>query len=324
MFNFFTTKKWLLWSWGGSVLIFALLWYQVSLDVDINQWFGPFYNMIQKALTTPGSVTLSEYFAGLWEFAYLAGLLVGTSVIGIYFTSHFVFRWRTSMVEYYHSQFENARHIEGASQRVQEDTIKFARIMESLGITFIESVMLLVAFGPILWKQSMGIDILWFGSWEYGLVTGSIVWAVAGTVLLIAVSWILRLVGVEYDIQKKEASYRKVLVIAEDDGTVTPKTFAELYDDVKKIHYKSYFRYISFNLANRSFGQASVLIAYILLAPAIVAGALTLGTMNMIIRAFNKVESALQFLFKAWPTMVELASIYKRLREFEKQIKETK
>ena len=45
------------------------------------------------------------------------------------------------MVEWYHSVYDRARKIEGASQRVQEDTIKFSRIMESLGTSFIESIM---------------------------------------------------------------------------------------------------------------------------------------------------------------------------------------
>ena len=34
--------------------------------------------------------------------------------------------------------------IEGASQRVQEDTIKFSRIMEALGTSLIEAVMILL------------------------------------------------------------------------------------------------------------------------------------------------------------------------------------
>ena len=44
------------------------------------------------------------------------------------------------MVEWYHSVYDKARTIEGAAQRVQEDTIKFSRIMEGLGTSFIESI----------------------------------------------------------------------------------------------------------------------------------------------------------------------------------------
>ena len=55
-------------------------------------------------------------------------------------------------------------------------------------------------------------------------------------------------------------------------------------------------------------------------APAIVAGVVTLGVMQQIIRAFGRVEGSMQYLLKAWPTIIELASVYKRLREFESQI----
>ena len=47
---------------------------------------------------------------------------------------------------------------------------------------------------------------------------------------------------------------------------------------------------------------------------------MTLGVMQQIIRAFGRVEGSLQYLFRAWPTIIELASVYKRLREFENQI----
>ena len=44
-----------------------------------------------------------------------------------------------------------------------------------------------------------------FGDWQYGLITGAILWSVGGTAFLILLGWLLRLVGVEYDLQKKEA-----------------------------------------------------------------------------------------------------------------------
>ena len=53
MFKFFTKKKWQLWSWLGSFVILLSLWVQVKIDVKINEWFGVFYDMIQKALAKP-------------------------------------------------------------------------------------------------------------------------------------------------------------------------------------------------------------------------------------------------------------------------------
>ena len=146
-------------------------------------------------------------------------------------------------------------------------------------------------------------------------------WTLGGTAFLIGLGWILRLVGVEYDLQKKEAAYRKILVIAEDDDNVRPKTINELFDDVRSIHFLSYIRYLYFNIGRMAYLQANVLSAYVFLAPAIVAGVVTLGVMQQIIRAFGRVEGSMQYLLKAWPTIIELASVYKRLNEFEIKIK---
>ena len=155
MFRFFTTRKWLLWAWLGSAVILSSLWVQVKIDVKINEWFGVFYDMIQKALAEPNAITLQEYFASLLSFITLAGMYIALYVAISFFTAHFLFRWRTAMVEWYHSVYDKARKIEGASQRVQEDTIKFTRIMEGLGTSFIESITVLVQFVPILLGLSL-------------------------------------------------------------------------------------------------------------------------------------------------------------------------
>ena len=323
MFRFFNSKKWFLWAWLGSATILVSLWVQVEIDVKINEWFGTFYDMIQQALAEPNSITIEEYWAGLISFITLAGIYVAIYVVVSFFTAHFLFRWRTAMVEWYHSVYNHARKIEGAAQRVQEDTIKFGRIMQGLGTSLIESVMVIVQFLPILLGLSAGIPIFFFGEWEYGLVVGALIWSVGGTLFLIFLGLILRLVGVEYDSQKQEAAYRKMLVIAEDDETVRPKTIEELFDDVRKIHFLSYIRYLYFDIGRIAYLQANVLSAYVFLAPAIVAGIVTLGVMQQIIRAFGRVEGSMQYLLKSWPTIIELASVYKRLREFERKLNES-
>ena len=75
--------------------------------------------------------------------------------------------------------------------------------MEGLGTSLIEFIMVLVEFFPLVMGPSAGIPILWFGDWQYGLVSGAFLWAVGGTILMIILAWLLRLVGIEYDLQKK-------------------------------------------------------------------------------------------------------------------------
>lgn len=57
-----------------------------------------------------------------------------------------------------------------------------------------------------------------------------------------------------------------------------------------------------------------------MLLPSIVAGSLTLGLMTQITNVFDQVRGSFQYLINSWTTIVELMSIYKRLRSFESVI----
>jgi peptide/bleomycin uptake transporter len=59
---------------------------------------------------------------------------------------------------------------------------------------------------------------------------------------------------------------------------------------------------------------------YILLIPTLVAGKITLGIMQQILSAFAQVRHSFQYLVTSWRTIVELISIYQRLRGFEARI----
>jgi len=321
MFKFFTTKYWYPWSILGSFFILISTWYQVQLDVKINEWFGNFYDTLQKALTTPGSVTETEFISYLFTFARIAGLWIIIAIITGFFVSHWVFRWRTSMADYYHLYWKKARLTEGASQRVQEDTLKFARIMEGLGVGLLDSIMTLIAFLPILWGLSKQVTLLpWIGEVDHALVWVAIISALGGTFLLASVG--IKLPGIEYDIQKEEAGYRKELVLGEEDPIrAAPATIGQLYSRVRKIHFRSYFHYLYFNAVKWSYFQGMVIVPYLALAPTIVAGGITLGFVQQITRAFGRVEGSLQYLVKSWSTIVELISVWKRLREFETKLK---
>ena len=320
MFYFFLTRKWMLWSLLGGAFILFSTWYQVQLDVKINEWFGDFYDTLQKALAEPNSVSLDEFIGYLFTFLKVASLWIIIAVVTGFFVSHWLFRWRTSMVEYYHSMWPHARNIEGAAQRVQEDTIKFSRIMETLGVGLLDSIMTLFAFLPILYGLSKQVtELPWIGPVDHALIWVAILSALGGTALLAAVG--IKLPGIEYDLQKEEAAYRKELVLGEDNSAfMKPPTIAGLFDRVRMIHFKSYFHYLYFNICKWSYFQGMVIVPYIALAPTIVAGTVTLGVVQQIIRAFGRVEGSLQFLVKSWGTIIELISVWKRLREFERQI----
>ena len=89
MFKFFTTRKWFVWAYIGSAVILSSIWLQVQIDVKINEWFGEFYDMIQKALGTPNAITMSEYMGSLFAFAQFAALWIVLGLATSFLTSHF-------------------------------------------------------------------------------------------------------------------------------------------------------------------------------------------------------------------------------------------
>jgi len=309
--------RWSRWSVGVSFIILFAVWFQVQLDVMINVWFGSFFDLVQVALASPNSVTLDAFFAQLVTFLSIAMVFITVAVLNRFLVSHYIFRWRTAMNDYYTANWARLRRIEGASQRVQEDTMRFASIMENLGVAFVDSVMTLVAFLPILWVLSEHVkEVPFFGAVPQALVIVAVVWAVFGTGLLALVG--IRLPGLEFRNQRVEAAFRKELVIGEDDPTrAQPETVAELFANVRRNYFRLYLNYLYFNIGRFGYLQAGVLLPYVALAPTIVAAGFTLGVMQQILRAFDRVQSSFQFLVNSWTTIVDLISIYKRLHAFE-------
>lgn len=308
---------WQRWSILGTGLILFTTYFQVQVSVAINAWYGPFYDLVQAALSKSRPVTLAEFYGGIVEFTGIAMVAVIVGVLTRFFVSHYVFRWRTAMNDFYMSHWPKVRHIEGASQRVQDDTMRFAQITEGLGVNFVESIMTLIAFLPVLVALSGPVsEVPILGSIPHPLVTIAVLWSVLGTGFLALVG--IKLPGLQFRNQRVEAAYRKELVYGEDDETrAQPQTVKELFSWVRHNYFRLYFHYAYFNVARISYLQIDNIFPYIVLAPTIVLGKITLGVMNQILNAFEQVRSSFQYLVNSWTTIVELLSVYKRLRAFE-------
>jgi peptide/bleomycin uptake transporter len=316
----YAPHPWAPWSILGSALILFATYFQVQVSVAINSWFGPFYDMVQAALAKSRPVSLTEFYTQLSTFASIALIAVVVAVMTRFLVSHYIFRWRTAMNEFYVSHWPRLRIIEGASQRVQEDTMRFATTMESLAVELISAIMTLMAFLPVLAKLSSSIgELPLVGSIPYPLVFAAVIWSVLGTGLLALIG--IRLPGIEFFNQRVEAAYRKELVLGEDDpARADPPTLNALFANIRQNYFRLYLNFMYFNIGRIVYLQIDAVFAYILLGPTIVAGSITLGTMNQIIRAFGQVRTSFQYLISSWSTIVELISIYNRLRGFEAMI----
>ena len=312
--SFFLNKKWLLWSWGGVSLLVLSLLIQVTITVKINQWYKGFYDILQK----PMESSLAIFWDKIFEFVYLALPYVILATFTAYFTRLYAFRWREAITFDYMPIWTSGRvKVEGSAQRLQEDTMRFAKIVESLGLQVVRAVMTLIAFTPILWSLSDKVDIVFLKD-----IPGSLVWVAFLTSLgSLLISWLVgwKLPGLEYNNQKIEAKFRKELVYGEDDRDTyaKPDTILQLFSGIKFNYHRLFLHYGYFDIWVNLYDQFMVIVPYLVMAPGLFTGAITLGFVIQVSNAFQRVHGSFSLFTHNWTTITELRSIHKRLAEFE-------
>src|SRR5215468_4993834 len=68
----FAPHPWATWSILGSALILFTSYFQVQVSVAINSWYGPFYDLVQAALSKSAPVTVEQFYSELATFAGIA------------------------------------------------------------------------------------------------------------------------------------------------------------------------------------------------------------------------------------------------------------
>lgn len=317
--SFFWNKKWALWAYGGGAFLLSSLYAQVYMTVLINSWYKGFYDLLQVA----PSRDIAEFWSAIIVFFSIALPYVVLATITGYFTRLYALAWREAITFDYIPRWRNVREeIEGASQRIQEDTHRFARIVETLGLQIVRAVMTLIAFIPILATLSKHVGLELLQGVPYSLVLVAFLVSIGG----MAISWFVgcKLPGLEYNNQKMEARFRKELVYGEDDKAryASEETLANLFTGVRFNYRRLYLHYGYFDVWMYLYDQVMVIVPYVVMAPGLFSGAITLGLMVQVSNAFQKVHGSFSLFIHNWTTITELRSIWKRLHEFEANLKQ--
>jgi peptide/bleomycin uptake transporter len=330
---FFQNQRWASWAYGVGALILALTYWQVQMSVVVNGWYGRFYDMLQN----PAGRDVKDFWDGIFGLQFDTGYFLGFIpvptpmgflaiaipyvIIGTatnFLVRHYGFRWRQAITEDYIPRWRNVEHeIEGASQRIQEDANRFARIVESLGIQIFRAIMTLIAFIPILWTMSSQVDLPVIRDIPGALVWVALLVTVGGMVISWFVGWFLP--GLEYNNQKVEAAFRKELVLGEDDKVnhAKPENLFDLFTGLRTNYFRLYAHYGYFDLWSILYSQVTMLTPLIMMGPGMMAGAVTFGTFQQVSNAYGRVDASFSIILDNWTTLTELRSIWKRLHEFE-------
>lgn len=318
---FFGKRRWIPYAYGGAAVLLACMYGQIQIAVMLNKWHKRFYDLFEDVSLH----SLSDFYGALIEYLIICGLSILISVAASAITRVYTFWWREALTFYYIPLWRMVPvSIEGASQRIQEDVYRAARVIESLGWAIASTLMTLVAFIPILWHLSADVRLPVLIN-----IPGSLVWisfmASAGGFLI---SWMVgsKLPVVEYDAQKVEAVFRKVLVYGENHKIRVRDAFEaalrKLFrgtriNNTRLIWHSSYF-----DVWKYSYMKSMDILPFLLLVSSVFAGAMTFGDLMQTKNAFSQVTDGFSVFINNWPMITEIRSIKRRLGEFEKTLHE--
>lgn len=318
--SFFLLPEHRKFAWFGFIFLIIIIGCQVYISTLINSWYKDFYNILQ----TPKKYGLDQFWSLILQFSKYAFIYVLIATFANYFARIYTFRWREAMTFYYIPFWKNIdKDIEGSSQRLQEDTYRFAKIIESLGFKFVKSLMYLIVFIPVLWHLSGKITVgfvPWLNNIDGIFVYVALITSLGGMTLSFIIG--MKLPQLEYNNQKEEAKLRKELVYAEDDKVKygDHETLFEIFTGLKLNYKKIFNHYGYFDLWINMYSQSLIIVPYLFAAPSLFAGTIMLGTVIQVSNAFAQVHGSFAFLIDNWTTITELQSIHKRLKEFEHNI----
>jgi len=169
----------------GLIIFVGHAVFKAWLKVALNGWYEAFYDVVGD------NVDLNELGSGMVEkrndvwnllvdFAVIVSPTVVVHPVAKWIGSVWCYTWRVALIRAYLSHWDcGAFPIEGAAQRVHEDTQRFAEGLYSCFAILLDSVFTLVAFVPVLLQLGEDVHPPW-ATWPPWLLTIAIVSALGG------------------------------------------------------------------------------------------------------------------------------------------------
>jgi peptide/bleomycin uptake transporter len=352
----------LLVAWGGLLLVLAHAAVHGWIKFAVNAWYKKFYDLLEDAGAMAANHPLAEeawiekqqeVWSSLVDFCKIAIIPTVVMPIAKYVRSTWALQWRLALMRTYVSLWNpNSIAIEGASQRVHEDSYRFSRGVELCVTTVLDSVITLGVFIPVLTGLGENTPcpssfhfLKWLnGGWLVGL-------AILSALVGLGVTLILghRLVVLEVENQIFEAKLRKGLVVLEttpvavcaiirqpDDVEVDVREmqnpnlmpplphFLPIFEGIQRNYNRLFINFGLLNLWLAFFEQFNVILPYLVFGPLLFSPdpstRILLGTLVQVSNSFDKVFSSLNVIADNWSSVNEFRSVLVRLRQFERNV----
>ncbi|HLW93142.1 MAG TPA: ABC transporter ATP-binding protein/permease [Roseiarcus sp.] len=314
---------------------------EVALDVRLSYFRADFTNAL-KNMDQP------EVWRQIFLiFVPVVTVLVVAVVVEYVVMSTFIIRWRRWLTASYAARWlRHGAHYrmllsgsptDNPDQRISQDIYSFidgtgtstnGYGIYGYSVTALQNLTSLVSYALVLWSLSSGFTLPGLAL----VIPGILFWvalgyASAGTLIA---HWIGRaLVNLYFAQQRFEANFRFglarvreyseqiALLAGEDNETRAANArFVDIFNNYMRI-VRVRKKLLAFQ---RTYGQASVLIPYLVSVPFYFLGKITMGALNQIGAAFNSVNESMNFFVTYYVSLAEFRAVLDRLTSFDAAI----
>jgi putative ATP-binding cassette transporter len=319
--------------WRARALLAGVIGAELGLvyvAVSVIQWNARFFNALE-----------AKDWDGFRRELFLFGLItlgaIASTACQYYFGQTLQIRWRRWLTERYVAIWmAEGRHyrirfvdntVDNIHLRIANDVLLFLQRTHELGTGLLNSVVALFSFAIILWGLSattplpiFGVDLAFPGY----LIWTALAYAGIGTLLAHLIGW--RLIPLQFSQQRYESDFRFAIARVTDNAEPVALMGGEA---VERAEMRTRFwrlvrnwtalvqrqtRLIAFTAG---YGHISTVFPILVVSPAYLTGAITLGALVQAHLAFQRVEGAFAFCIGAYPKIAEWKAIVDRLAQFE-------
>ena len=306
----------------------------VALMTGLNLWITVLQKLFFDALEQRNGAAFNS---AITLFFSSVVALIAISVLKGYVEQALLIRWRTHFTrqllgrwleEDSFYRIERDRLFDNPDQRIAQDINEYVDLMIRLSLGFVANLGTLFTMGWLLWKSAGPIH---FGLSSIGL--DSIVFTIPGYLFWLAIFWGLlqtvathlagrRLAAATVVQQSVEADFRFALTRVRDSseqialyrgGKNELARLDRLFDSIRH-NWSVIMRHnVYLNMAGSAFGVVAFAVPIIAMAPSVLAGETSLGTMMQDAAAFTATSGAIAWMAWSYRDLFQLSARVQRL-----------
>ncbi len=311
------------WTLGAVLLVVAVA--LIALNVELTQYQKAFFDALQGQDAPAFRKAIAVFFVTV-------ALLIAALVARAWLEQALTIRWREHMTRgmlarwldghtFYRIERDNA--CDNPDQRLTEDVTEYVRLMIALSLGFVTNLGTLGSMGWILWHSAGPVTFALGG----GAVTipGYLFWVAIGWGLLQTVVTHLaghRLAGATVVQQATEADFRFALAKVRDSAeqvalyrgnAVEAQRLMRLFDAIRANWAVLMRHNVFLNMASGGFGAVAIVVPIMAMAPKVLSGEMTLGTLMQDVAAFAATAQAVAWFALSYRDLFQLSARVQRL-----------